>query len=320
MTTEEDMYLGIDVSKATLQVAERSGAKSFEVSNDETGFKELSRRLKRLQPQLIVLEATGGYEREVVLWLGAEGFPVAVVNPRQVRDFAKALGKLAKTDAIDAAVLARFAEVIQPQAQPPKAAEVAELQELVVRRRQLVGMLTAERNRRQQARTAKVQRAIDESIHWLKKQLADLDGDIDNKLRSSDLWKADIDLLSSVPSVGPVLSMTLVSDLPELGTLNRKQIAALVGVAPLNRDSGQFRGQRTTWGGRGNVRAALYMAALVGTRHNPLLRALYARLVARGKPKKLAIVACMRKLLTVLNAIAKSRKPWQEPATPALSP
>lgn len=314
------MYLGIDVSKATLQVAERSGAKSFEVSNDETGFKELSRRLKRLQPQLIVLEATGGYEREVVLWLGAEGFPVAVVNPRQVRDFAKALGKLAKTDAIDAAVLARFAEVIQPQAQPPKAAEVAELQELVVRRRQLVGMLTAERNRRQQARTAKVQRAIDESIHWLKKQLADLDGDIDNKLRSSDLWKADIDLLSSVPSVGPVLSMTLVSDLPELGTLNRKQIAALVGVAPLNRDSGQFRGQRTTWGGRGNVRAALYMAALVGTRHNPLLRALYARLVARGKPKKLAIVACMRKLLTVLNAIAKSRKPWQEPATPALSP
>lgn len=313
------MYVGIDVAKASLEVAMRPSGKNFEVSNDEAGLKQLVRRLLKLTPKLIVMEATGGYEREAAASLGAAGLPVAVVNPRQVRDFAKALGKLAKTDAIDADVQARFAEAIKPPPQPPKTAEAVELQELVVRRRQLVGMLTAETNRLQQARSAKVQGVIEESIIWLKKRLKDMDDDIETKLRSSDIWKADIDLLTSVPAVGPVLSMTILSDLPELGRLNRKQIAALVGVAPLNRDSGQFRGQRTTWGGRGNVRSALYMAALVGTRHNSLLRGLYTRLLSRGKPKKVALVACMRKLLTVLNAMARSKKTWQEPATPALS-
>lgn len=313
------MYVGIDVSKAWLDVATFPESKTFRVSNDDSGLEELVRRVRKLSPELVVVEATGGYERAVASELGAQSLPTAVVNPRQVRDFAKALGKLAKTDRIDAIVLARFGEAIRPRLQPPKTQETLDLQELLGRRRQVLGMLTAERNRRQQARSERVRRAIDESIDWLKRQLKQLDDDLDTKLRSSSLWKADIELMTSVPGVGRVLSMAIITELPELGTLNRKQIAALVGVAPLNRDSGQHQGQRTIWGGRANVRAALYMSALVGTRYNSLLRGLYSRLLSRGKAKKVALVACMRKLLTILNSIAKSRKHWQETATPALT-
>ena len=311
------MFVGIDVAKRSLEVAVLPGRERFEVSNDEAGLVELVDRLSELKPDLIVMEATGGYEREAAAHIGAASLPVAVVNPRQVRDFAKALGKLAKTDAIDAAVLARFAEAIRPQAQPPKPKEAQELQELVLRRRQLIDMVTAEVNRRKQVRSCKVRKTIDAHIKWLKKQLNDTNDDIEKMLRSSDIWKTDVDLLKSVPAVGPVLAMSLISDLPELGVLNRRQIAALAGVAPLNRDSGQYRGKRMIWGGRSTVRTALYMAALVGSRHNPALKALYTRLVSGGKPKKVALVACMRKLLTILNAMMKSRKPWQESAIPA---
>ena len=323
-TSEMASFIGIDVSKAWLDIAVRrhgaqgdpSGAASGEhwrYANEEAGIAELVARLRALTPapQQIVLEATGGLERLVASALALADLPVAVVNPRQVRDFAKATGRLAKTDALDAAVLAHFAAVIPSTPRPlPDAASQA-LAALVERRRQLVGMLTAERNRAQQALPA-VRPHIATHIAWLKQALADLDRELDQALRASPLWREREHLLRSVPGIGPTVARTLIAQLPELGQIPRKRLATLVGVAPLNRDSGAWRGSRTIWGGRAHVRAALYMATLVGIRHNPALRAFYERLLARGKPKKVALIACLHKLLTILDAVLRHRIPWQE--------
>ncbi len=265
--------------------------------------------IKELSPVLVVLEATGGIELPVVASLGASGVPVAVVNPRQARDFGKATGKLAKTDVLDAKMLAHFAAAVHPE---PKALPDATAQgfaAILARRRQLVEMLVAEKNR---SRTAikPVRERIRKHISWLKQELDSTDKDLDQAVRGSPLWREKDDLLKSVPGVGPVLSSTLLGQLPELGTLNRKQIAALVGVAPLNRDSGKFRGKRSIWGGRASVRSVLYMSTLVATRHNPVIKAFYKKLCAAGKLKKVALTACMRKLLTILNAMIRNRTRW----------
>ena len=304
-----NVYVGIDVAKERLDVAQRPSLEGWRVANDERGIAELVARLVQLKPALVVLEATGGMELPLVGALAAAGLPVVVINPRQAREFARATGRLAKTDAIDAQVLAQFAEAVRPQLRPLPDAAAQELSALMTRRRQLIEMLTAEKNRLRAAARA-VRPDIQEHIHWLERRLADLDGDLSQTIRSSDIWREKDDLLQSAPGVGPVVSTTLLADLPELGTLNRKEIAALVGVAPLNRDSGTLRGRRTVWGGRSKVRSALYMATLVATQRNPVIRIFYQRLLSAGKPKKVALTACMRKLLTILNAILRSRTPW----------
>jgi transposase len=268
-------------------------------------------RLKELAPLRIVLEATGGLERRAIAALAGAKLPVVAVNPRQVRDFAKATGKLAKTDAIDAAILALFAERIQPKLRPIRDEEAQELESLVIRRRQVVEMITAEKNRLSAAPASKIVRtAIGRTIEYLKKQLDENDRELDQTVQKSTVWREKESLLRSVPGVGKVLSRTLLSFLPELGTLTHKQIAALVGVAPLNRDSGTMRGRRQVWGGRAQVRNVLYMAALAAARFNPIIRAFHQRLLGAGKRPKVALVACMRKLLTILNAIAQAKKPW----------
>jgi len=259
------------------------------------------------KPMLVVLEATGGYQAAVVAALAVAGVPVAVVNPRQARDFAKATGRLAKTDSIDALMLARFGEAVRPEPRPLKSEELSELDALSRRREQLLGMLVMEKNRLKMAAKSVVP-SIRKHIRWLEEQLNDVDTELQTRIRNSELWRTKDDLLRSVKGVGPVLSTTLLCSLPELGSLNRKQIAALVGVAPLNRDSGSFRGRRTIWGGRARVRSALYMATLVAVRFNPPLKAFYQRLVDRGKPKKLALTAAMRKLLTILNAMIRDSR------------
>lgn len=307
---ERTSYVGIDVSKAALDVAVRPTEQQWTVSNDERGIDQLVPSLVALSPALVVLEATGGLEVAVVGALGAAGLPVVVVNPRQVRDFAKATGRLAKTDRLDASVLAHFAEAVKPTPRPLPDAQALVLKDLLARRRQVVGMLTAEKNRLHTAHPP-VRQDIQRHIAWLEESLAKLDADLGDTLRQSPLWREKEELLRSVPGVGPVLSLTLLVELPELGTLDRKQIAALAGVAPLNRDSGTLRGRRTVWGGRSRLRAVLYMGTLVGTRHNPILRAMYQRLVAAGKEKKVALTACMRKLLTILNAMLKHRTSWR---------
>lgn len=306
----EGHYAGIDVAKAQLDIAVRPTAQGWSVPNEEEGIGQLVSRLQELSPTLVVLEATGGWELSVVAALAAAGLPVAVVNPRQVRDFAKATGKLAKTARIDAQVLAHFAEAVHPTLRPLPNAQAQELAALLARRRQVIEMLTAEKNRWGMARPS-VRPGIQEHIAWLESTLADLDEHLGRTLRESPVWREKEDLLRSVPGVGPVLSLTLLAELPELGALGRRQIAALVGVAPLNRDSGTLRGKRTVWGGRAPVRAALYMATLVATRFNPVIRAFYQRLCAAGKPKKVALTACMHKLLTILNAMLKHSTPWQ---------
>jgi len=260
---------------------------------------------------LIVLEATGGIERQLVRALVSAELPVVVVNPRQVRDFAKASGQLAKTDAIDAMVLARFAEAIRPTVRPLPDESLLELRALIARRRQLTEMIVAERNRLTAA-SKSVRKRINTHIRWLEAELGRADKDLDQSIRQSPIWKENEDLLRSVPGIGPVISRTLLAELPELGQLNRKQIAALVGIAPLNRDSGTLRGRRTIWGGRATVRAALYMAALVASRRNAVIRDFYKRLRNTGKAPKVALVACMRKLLTILNAMIKHRTCWAE--------
>jgi transposase len=266
----------------------------------------------------VILEATGGFELPLVGALLAAGLPVTVVNPRQVRDFARATGQLAKTDAIDARVLAHFGEAVRPELRPLPNEATRELAALVARRRQLIEMLTAEKNRLRLAARA-VRRDIEQHIRWLERRLSDLDGNLAQQVRSSPNWRARDDLLQSVPGIGPVSSVTLLAQLPELGRLNRKEIAALVGVAPLNRDSGTLRGRRRVWGGRRHVRATLYMATLVATRCNPTIRSFYTRLLAAGKPKKLALTASMRKLLITLNAMLRNNVPWQ-PDQPLASP
>ena len=306
----DHIQVGIDVAKERLEVAQRPGAEAWVVTNDEGGIADLVARLRVLRPALVVVEATGGIELPLVGALAAAGLPVVVVNPRQTREFARATGRLAKTDVIDAQVLAQFAEAVRPALRPLRDAATQQLSSLVTRRRQVIEMLTAEKNRLRTAAPA-VRDHIKEHIRWLEGSLSDLDRELGQVIHSSDIWRAQDNLLQSAPGVGPVLSSTLLAALPELGSLNRKEIAALVGVAPLNRDSGTLRGRRTVWGGRSQVRAARYMAALVAARFNPVIRAFYQRLQAAGKPKKVALTACMRKLLTILNAMMRHQIPWQ---------
>ncbi|MDP9479490.1 MAG: IS110 family transposase [Actinomycetota bacterium] len=305
----------MDVSKGHLDAYVRPAGEHFGIPNDDAGIDSLVARLEAApRPALVVLEATGGFERPLAAALAAAGLPVAVVNPRQARDdFARATGRLAKTDRIDAEVLARFAEAVRPVPRPVPDEEARALGELLARRRQIVGMLTAERNRLGAATARPVRRRIEAHVRWLEKELARTDRDLDEAIKESPTWRENEELLRGVPGVGPVLARTLLAELPELGSLAGKQLAALVGVAPLNRDSGTFRGRRAVWGGRATVRAALYMGALVAVRHNPAIREFYERLLAAGKPKKVALVACMRKLLLVLNAVLKHRTPWRPP-------
>ncbi len=306
----DKIYAGVDVSKATLDVAltDLKEVKSF--ANRESSIQPIVSYLTKQPLELVVLEATGGLEKLLAAALVTEALPVVVVNPRQVRDYARSKGKLAKTDAIDAGIIAEFGRDIHPEVRPLADKETEEIKALLVRRQQLKEMITAENNRLWSA-SLKVLPSIQEHLNWLKRELKDLDKDLEDKIRKSPLWREKDDLLKSVPGVGPVLSMTLLGELPELGRLNRKQIAALAGVAPFNRDSGKYRGKRTTKGGRTRVRPALYMAALVATRFNPLIKAYYQHLLAKGKEKKVALTACMRKLLVVLNAMLRDHRPWQ---------
>jgi transposase len=304
------IFVGIDVAKAQLDIALRPTGERWALTNDDAGIAVLVPRLQAIAPQLIVLEATGSYQRAVVAALAAAGLPVAVVNPRQARDFAKATGQLAKTDALDARALAHFAEAVRPMPRPLPDTQADELRALLARRRQLVTMRTAEQNRLGSA-PPRLQPDMQAHITWLNTRLTTLDDDLDTTLRASPVWREREELLRSVPGIGPVCARTLLLDLPELGTLNRQRLAALVGVAPLNRDSGTLRGSRTTWGGRAHVRATLYMSTLVAVRYNPVFKAFYERLRAAGKAAKLALTACMRKLLTILNAMVKHHAPWQ---------
>lgn len=309
------VFVGIDVAKAELVIALRPTAEGWAVANDEPGIATLVARLQAIQPVLIVLEATGGLEVCVTAALAAAGLPVVVVNPRHARDFAKATGRLAKTEALDAHGLAHFAEAVRLALRPLPDAQTQVLSAHLARRRQLLDMLTAEKNRLGSA-PPMIRADIQAHITWLERRLADLNDDLGKAIRASSGWRERDDLLQSTPGVGPVLSYTLVADLPELGTLSRQQIAALVGVAPLNRDSGTLRGKRTVWGGRAQVRAVLYMSTLVAVRHNAVLRTFYERLCRAGKAPKVALTACMRKLLTILNAMVKHRTPWQQNYAP----
>jgi len=306
------VWVGIDVSKARLDVALGAAGELLSVANETRAIAGLVARLVELAPALLVLEASGGLETALVAELGAAQLPVVVVNPRQVRDFARATGQLAKTDALDARMLALFAERIRPELRRLPSEQERELKALVARRRELVEMITAERNRLGSAPKL-LRKEITAHIRWLEGRLKERDRDLDRMLRSSPLWREREDLLRAVPGVGPVLCATLLADLPELGALSRREIAKLVGVAPLNRDSGTLRGRRTVWGGRAQVRAALYMATLVAVRFNPVLKAFYLRLRGAGKPAKVALTAAMRKLLTILNAMLKQRSPWRPP-------
>lgn len=319
-SSAQEVYVGVDVSKDRLECAIGPTGEAFSEANEQVGVDSLVARLGEAAPKLVVLEATGGLERPLARALAAARIPVAVVNPRQARDFARACGILAKTDKIDAAALARFGEALKPTPRPIPDAEAREFSAILARRSQIVQMLTAESNRLGQAASESVKKRINAHIRWLEKELSRTDEDLERTIRNSDAFRENEALLRSVPGVGPVLARTLLAELPELGggDLSRKQLAALVGVAPINRDSGKRRGRRGTWGGRARVRTVLYMGTLVATRHNPTMKEFYERLLAKGKPKMVAVVACMRKLLTILDAILKNRIPWR--SSHALSP
>jgi len=304
-------FVGIDVSKDRLDVHVRPSGQTLTAARDSTGLQQLVGSLRKLAPALIVLEATGGFEITVAAALASAGLPLAVVNPRQIRDFARATGRLAKTDALDAQVIALFAERIRPEPRPLADADSQNLAELIARRRQVVEMIGMETNRLYQVRNARVQRMLRTTVNTLTAQLAELDRDIDDTIKRSPVWRAADNLLTSVPGIGDVTAHTLIADLPELGQLDRRRLAALVGVAPINRDSGQMRGKRTIAGGRSDVRNALYMATLSAIRWNPIISQHYKSLVERGRPKKVALVACMRRLLGILNAIMRTNTPWQ---------
>lgn len=309
------VYVGIDVSKSGLDIAVRPSGEAWSAANDEEAIDPLVSRLQELAPSLVVLEASAGYERPLVAALAVAGLPVAVVNPRQARDFARATGTLAKTDVLDARVLAHFGEAVRPRVSPVPDEQARELSAILARRRQVVGMLVAERNRLEGGVPAVLGR-IRAHIEFLEAELSDLDDDLDRAIQESPVWREKDALLRSVPGVGPVVSTTLLAELPELGTLTHKQLAALVGVAPLNRDSGTFRGRRTVWGGRARVRAALYMGTIAATRFNAAIKAFYERLLAAGKPKKVALTACMRKLLTILNSMLRHGTRWGQSQQP----
>lgn len=316
MSQSQDLFVGIDVSKATLDVALRPSNASWSVPNTEPGIAELIARIHQAgTPTLVLMEATGGLERQALARLAAAGLPAMAINPRNVRDFARSIGMLAKTDAIDASVLALFADRIRPAWRPLPDEHTQALEALIVRRRQVVDMISAEKNRLGATPSRRVKKEISSHIKWLERQLHITDYDIDQAVKTSPAWKEKTDLLLSYPGVGRVTAVTLLTQLPELGTLGGKKIAALAGIAPFNRDSGTLRGRRSIYGGRASVRRVLYMCALAATRFNPTIRAFYKRLRAAGKRPKVALVACMRKLLTTLNAMLSSGVPW----TPSLT-
>lgn len=304
-----ELYVGIDVSKKTLAIALQPTDEVWEVKNDSEGIDQLIGQLKILKPRLIIMEATGGYETNSAIELGVAGFAVAIINPRQARDFAKSMGRLAKTDKIDALMLARFGEAIRPEPRELPSEQSIKLQALLVRRRQVVVMLVAEKNRIEMTHPTMKPR-VDEHIEWLEKERKDLDNELKNMLQLSPIWREKEKLFRSIPGVGKVLAVTLLADLPELGQLNRKKIAALVGVAPFNCDSGKMHGKRAIWGGRAYVRNSLYMATLSATKWNPIIKEYYQHMKKLGKPTKVALVACMRKLLCILNAMAHTNQPW----------
>lgn len=319
MKTTEEIYLGIDVSKRVLDVCILSGSdhygESFTVANDHEGVDEILSRLTESTPKLVVMEATGKYERLAATSIAASeaGIAVAIVNPRQARDFAKAMGKLAKTDQIDAFVLAHFAKAMEPDPTAMPDEESVTLQGILARRRQLIEMRTAEGNRLKMASAKALAERIEAHIVWLEKEIERTDKDLDKAVEDSESFKAKESMLRSVPGVGRVLARTLLAELPELGNITHKRLCSLVGVAPFNRDSGQWSGKREAWGGRASVRAALYMGTLVATRHNPTIKEFYERLIEAGKPKKVALVACMRKLLSILNALMRDGALWRCP-------
>lgn len=304
------MFIGIDVAKDRLDVHVRPVGEAFSVARDGEGIEDLAKRLSGMAPTLVVLEATGGFETIVAAGLAAAGLPVAVINPRQIRDFARATARLAKTDTLDAAVIAHFAEAVKPSPRPLADAQSRLLGELMARRRQLIEMIVAEGNRRRMLTARRTLKSVDRVLATLKAQLEQIDDDIDTAIRSTPAWREAEDLLISVPGIGPRIARTLIAEMPELGRLDRREIASLTGVAPFNRDSGTLRGRRTIAGGRAVVRSALYMSILVSIRRKLPLAETYHRLRAAGKPAKVAIVACMRKLVTILNAILRDKKPW----------
>jgi transposase len=305
------MFVGIDVSKDRLDIHLCPSGEAFAVPRDGKGLAELVERLGALSIELVALEATGGFETVVAAALAAAGLPLAVVNPRQIRDFARATGRLAKTDTLDAGAIARFAEAVRPEPRPVPTAEAQALGELVARRRQIVETMVAERNRRRHLTQPRLLKGVDRVLAVLQAQLSEIESDIDGAIRQTPAWREREDLLKTVPGIGPATARTLIAELPELGSLDRRKIASLVGLAPMNRDSGTLRGRRTIVGGRSTVRSALFMSIMVAIRHKLPLQATYERLRQAGKPPKVAIVACMRKLLTIANAIIRDAKPWQ---------
>jgi transposase len=307
----ENIVIGIDVSKDRLDVHVRPSGQAFAVARDGKGLEELIEQSGALRPSLIALEATGGFETVVAAALAGAKLPVVVVNPAQIRAFAKALGQRAKSDPIDAGVIAHFAEATKPEPRPLPDEATRLLADLVARRRQIIEMIGAERSRELRVTIPRLKKSISRLIKALEKELSSLDGDIDDAVRGSPAWREKEDLLASVPGVGPVIARTLIAELPELGQLSRRRIAALVGLAPFTRQSGQWRGRSFIGGGRTAVRTAMFMGALVAKRHNPVLRAFFDRLVRAGKPKILALIAVARKLLTMLNAILRDNRPWQ---------
>ncbi len=306
-----EQFVGIDVSKDRLDVHVRPHNEAFSVARDAEGIEALSKRLAALSPASVVLEATGGFEQVVAASLASAGLPVVVMNPRQIRDFARSLNRLAKTDRIDAEIIALFGEKVQPPIRALPDEQARMLDELVTRRRQVIEMIVAEGNRLRQAHSKRLQKRIERHHKLLQAELTEIDKDLDDSIRGTPIWRQNDELLQSVPGVGPIVARTLIAELPELGSLDRRKIAALAGVAPFNRDSGTWRGRRMIGGGRSGVRAVLYMAALVASRRNKAISAFYLRLRAAGKPAKVALVACMRKLLTILNAIIREQNPWQ---------
>ena len=308
-TTKEEIFIGIDISKTQMDVAIWGNDKTWEFRNEAEGWQELVEKAKDLNPSLIVVEASCGIEQPIVAELFMEKLPVAIVNPTRVRNFARSTGQFAKTDKLDARLIAHFAQAVRPQVRPLRTAEQEHLNALVTRRRQVVQILTAEKNRRSTVYNT-LRKRLQQHIEWLNAELEALDEEIEQYIKERPYWRKNAALLRSVPGVGPVTASTLLAELPELGTRNRKQIAALVGVAPLNKDSGKMRGKRRVFGGRAPVRRALYMAALVATRVNPVIRAFYEHLLAQGKEKKVALTACMRKLLVILNSMIRNQQSW----------
>ena len=311
LPTAAHSFVGIDVSKDRLDVHLRPSGHAFAIPRDGPGLDQLLARLRAEPPALVVIEATGGFELTVAAAIAGAGLPLAVVNPRQIRDFARATGRLAKTDRLDAAAIALFGERVRPEPRPLPDAATQTLAELVARRRQIIEMIGMEQNRVRQTRAPKVAQTIHATLKVLEAQLAELDHDIDDTIRGSPAWRAADDLLQSVPGVGSITARTLIAEMPELGRLDRREAAALIGVAPVNRDSGQMRGHRAIAGGRTSIRNVLFMATLSAIRWNPVLKAHYQQLIGRGRPKKVAIVACMRRLLGILNAILRAKTPWQ---------